>query len=178
MSEMAKPLSLPELAGRINSLAKNTDDARLAFCYAMAEAKRRVPLETNMTFAQWGAEYLRKPNGEPYSRWTLYSYANFGEHPERLTQSRKKSSAHSSFRYAATAALRALRRANIPDQVNALMTAWEAASEDARSQFLHMINAQIQARKPIRADQHLDRAHETLTRRSTSGSPRSAPKPR
>ena len=91
-----------------------------------------------MTFVQWGITYLRKPDGSPWSKWTLYSYASFGADPQKLKNVRGAIRTHGR---SARAALRLLRKPNASDadQVNALMTAWEAASESARVQFLRLI---------------------------------------
>ncbi len=133
------PLSLADLAKRINELAIRASDAGLEFCSAMDEARRRVPAETGMSFVAWGVEHLRKPDGTPWSKWTLYSYASYGADPDKLNHVRASIAAHG---VSARTALRALRRPHAPeaDQVNALMTAWEAASEGAREQFLCLIN--------------------------------------
>jgi hypothetical protein len=130
--------SLSELADKINHLAIDVADARLEFCRAMDEARRRVPLETNMTFVEWGRAYLRKPDGTPWSKWTLYSYASYGNDPGKLDHVRGKIRTHGR---SARMALRLLRMPNssTANQVNALMVAWEAASSEARKQFIHLV---------------------------------------
>jgi hypothetical protein len=140
MKALAAKKTLAELAARINDLAKTAFDSRLAFCLAMNEARERVPQETGMTFVTWGAKYLRKPDGMPWSKWTLYSYASYGADPTRLDHVRRGISAHGK---EARSALRLLRNTAQADQVNAMMTAWEASDRKARAQFLHLIGAEI-----------------------------------
>lgn len=137
-ARLARAASLPALADRINGLAKQEHDARLEFCKALAEARERVPRETNMTFVRWARQYLRKPDGTPWATWTLYQYASYGAHPERLTKSRA-SIAKSGRQAREIARMHRVRTNNVADEVNFLMTAWEQASEPARKQFLKMI---------------------------------------
>ena len=142
MKALAAKKTMAELAARINDLAKAAFDSRLAFCLAMNEARERVPTETGMTFVTWGAKYLRKPDGTPWSKWTLYSYASYGADPTKLDHVRRAISAHGK---EARSSLR-LRNIAQADQVNAMMTAWEAADREARAQFLHAICAEIRRR--------------------------------
>lgn len=139
-------LPLNDLANHINALAVAAEDARLDFCRAMAEARQRVPRETGMAFVVWAQKHLVQANGRPWSKWTLYSYASYGADPQKLVRLRQSVAAHGR---SARIALKAVRQphADQSTQVNVLMTAWEAASDGARAQFLHLIGAEFIRRK-------------------------------
>lgn len=137
-----RTLSLPDLATRINAVATDIEDRRAEFCALIAEAQDRVARETNLTFAAWARDNLRKPTGEPWALSYLYKLAMFGREPGKLREHR---AAVAKRGQVAREALGEIERAHkirlnsVADEVSFLMAAWERASDEARRQFLKLV---------------------------------------
>ena len=138
-----KSLSLPDLATRINATAADIEDRRAEFCALIAEAQDRVARETNLTFASWAYDNLRKPTGEPWALSYLYKLAMFGREPNKLREHRAAVARHGQ---TARRALSEIERAHkirldsVAEEVSFLMAAWEKASDEARRQFLKIVS--------------------------------------
>jgi hypothetical protein len=136
---------LQRLAERINDLAGRMEDVRLEFCRALAEAFELVKKESNLSWAQWASENLRKPDGSKWSAWTLYKYVNYGRHPQRLDYSRadiaRRGRIDRAIRHDVTHSAPVAEKA-VAAQYWALMQAWNNASAAAKRMFLDEIERQ------------------------------------
>lgn len=130
------------LADHINELGAVAADAHMDFCKALAAAAARVYPEFGMTFKDWAHKYLRRPNGRRWSWETLRTYVRYGQDPQKLEKKREYFKQY----HAVEAVARrrgSERRGPIDVEVNKLMTAWDEASDQARHQFLSLINAKL-----------------------------------
>lgn len=147
---------LREAAKTINILAKQEHDSRRQLCIAIAGAMDLVKSDSNMSWASWANQNLRKPDGSRWSLSTLYQYASFGRDTGKLTHAREAIKSHGQN---ARKALRVLRPAalatpgstarqstiDIDKELSWLMNAWRNASPTARKRFLEMIAEEKQA---------------------------------
>lgn len=162
-------ISLDQLAVELNELAKIRHSARIAFCKRLAVAYLMIvghmPKKGSSDggkFYKWCAERIRSGNGKAYTFSTLRTYlrVGFAKDPAKLL---RQTTAFSNKREQETRSLgAAVQRAVADDdppkvvpikqlrdkyklptdvarEVNALMTAWEQASSQARSQFIYMV---------------------------------------
>ena len=130
---------LKQLAVKINSLAKKEYDARLEFCRTLLEARRMFPDAPK--FFAWADKNLKKPNGDPWARQTLLHCLRYGKDPSYLYKDRAQKRQYGRI---VQRAFHSARKPNsVSDEVNALVEAWDAASNPARAQFLQIINARL-----------------------------------
>lgn len=152
---------LKEAAKTINALAKQEEDARRQFCIAVAGAMDLVKKESNLTWAEWANQNLRKADGSKWALQTLYKAAMYGRDPKKLSRSRETIAdlgrrARRSFnpplpptpmprqtdvKPTTTAAhpTRAEQQIDIDKEVNWLLSAWKNAGPAARKKFLELI---------------------------------------
>ena len=140
---------------------------RLAIAYMLLIGRRAGPDAPRdggtPKFLDWCYKNLYTANGKRYSRSTIQNYlgVGFASNPEKYFEARnkvattfnRKSSHDRKLGAAITAAVKspakvisitALRQkhdlpTNVASEVNALMRAWEQASEQARRQFLRLV---------------------------------------
>lgn len=160
---------LDQLARELNELANIRQSARLAFCKRLAAAylllighrpNRRST--DGHKFRDWCDRKIRSSTGKKYSHRTieLYLIVGFSKNPEAMIQARTDDTnrrAHEMRRFGAALTQAVEKEApkvlsvtqikskyrvsgDIAQEVNALMTAWEAASSQARSQFLYLVS--------------------------------------
>jgi hypothetical protein len=161
-------ITLDELAKELNELAKVRHSARAAFCKRIAVAYLIIvghppsrQSSDGVKFYKWCEAKIRSGNGKRYTRSTLktYIYAGFAQNTEQLVRAAdKEANKRVEFsRALGTAVKRAvadpdppkvipitkLKAQGLPTdvarEVNALMTAWEQASSQARSQFIYIV---------------------------------------
>jgi hypothetical protein len=136
---------LQEAARTINELVKREEDTRRQLCIAIAGAMDLVKRESNLSFAEWASQNLRKPDGSKWGMWTLYTYAKYGRKPEKLEQSRRAIAEHGRIARRAVhatpvpAGRRPQQQIDVEKQVSWLMSAWSNASPPARKRFLKLI---------------------------------------
>jgi hypothetical protein len=161
-------ITLDELAKELNELAKIRENSRLAFCKRLAVVYLMIvghpPRQSSKDgrgFYEWCAAKIRSANGKQYTYSTLKTYIQLGfaKNPERFLRGMDESS-HKS-RERTRQIVVAVRRAVTTDtppkvipitklkaqgmptdvarEVNVLMTAWEQASSQARSQFMYIV---------------------------------------
>ena len=140
---------------------------RLAIAYMLLIGRRAGPDAPHdggtPKFLDWCYKNLYTANGKRYSRGTIQNYlgVGFASNPEKYFEARnkvittfnRKSSHDRKLGAAITAAVKSpakvisittLRQkhdlpTNVASEVNALMRAWEQASEQARRQFLRLV---------------------------------------
>jgi hypothetical protein len=161
-------ITLDELAVELNELARVRENARVAFCKRLAVAymivvgHRPVPhSKDGLKFYGWCAKNIKSANGKQYSIPALkkYVWLGFSKNPKAAYERdlrNTKNCVNSSLKIGV-----AVRRAvqtdtppkvipitklkaqgmptDVAREVNVLMTAWEQASSQARSQFMYMI---------------------------------------
>ena len=135
---------LQEAARTINGLVKREEDTRRQLCIAIAGAMDLVKRESNLSFAEWASENLRKPDGSKWGMWTLYTYAKYGRDPKKLEHSRRDIAergriARRAVRLPVHTGQRSRQQIDIEKQVSWLMSAWSNASPPARNRFLRLI---------------------------------------
>jgi hypothetical protein len=157
----AMSAKLKEAAKTINALARQEEDARLQFCIAIAGAMDLVKKESNLTWAEWANQNLRKPDGTKWALQTLYKCAMYGRNPKKLSRARETISdlgrrARRSLNPALPASpisrqndarpiaatshpTRAEQQVDIDKEVNWLLSAWKNAGPAARKRFLELI---------------------------------------
>jgi hypothetical protein len=161
-------ITLDELAKELNELAKVRDSARLAFCKRLAVVylmivghAPKAGSHDGKKFYAWCAAKLRSANGKQYTFKTLQAYlrVGFSANPQKLIRQNDKYAVTkgSAIRSLGAAVERAVRTepppkvipitklkaqglpTDVAREVNALMTAWEQASSQARSQFIYIV---------------------------------------
>jgi hypothetical protein len=162
-------MTLDELARDLNELAKIRDNARVAFCKRLAVAylmivghvPSRGPSEGARKFYQWCDRKISAANGKRYTHHTLRRYmcVGFAKNPERTLREKNNQSNRTAkegrdiaiaVRSAVATAtppkvipITRLKKQGLPTdvatEVNRLMTAWEQASSQARSQFMYLV---------------------------------------
>jgi hypothetical protein len=159
-------ITLDQLAHELNELAKIRNSARFAFCKRLAMVYLLIvghPPQTgvHVPFYKWCSVNIRSATGKPYTFNTLRGYLKIGfaDDPQRIMRERqrlvviadqKSRAIGSAIRRAVTAnnppaatSIPKLKAQGMPTdvarEVNVLMTAWEQASSQARSQFMYMI---------------------------------------
>ncbi len=135
---------LQEAARTINDLVKREEDTRRQLCIAIAGAMDLVKRESNLSFAEWASQNLRKPDGSKWGMWTLYTYAKYGRDPKKLEHSRVDIAERGRIARRAVRPLthngqRPRQQIDIEKQVSWLMNAWTNASPPARKRFLSLI---------------------------------------
>ncbi len=135
---------LQEAAKTINDLVKREEDTRRQLCIAIAGAMDLVKRESNLSFAEWASQNLRKPDGSKWGMWTLYTYAKFGRDPKKLDSSRRDIAergriARRAVRSTQPNGAKPRQQIDIDKQVSWLMNAWTNASPPARRRFLSLI---------------------------------------
>jgi hypothetical protein len=161
-------MTLNEIAAELNAIAKIRNDARLSFCKRLAVAYLMIvghaPKQGSKdaaNFYKWCSEKIRSANGKRYGVRTLGNYVQIGfdKNPEALMR-RKAENIHKHKELSLQLG-RAMKRAITTDtppkvipmtklkaqgmptdvarEVNVLMTAWEQASSQARSQFMYIV---------------------------------------
>jgi hypothetical protein len=149
---------LKEAAKTINALARQEEDARRQFCIAVAGAMDLVKKESNLTWAEWANQNLRKPDGTKWALQTLYKCAMYGRDPKKLSRSRETISdlgrrarrslnpalpvsRQSDARPIASVSnsTRVEQQVDIDKEVNWLLSAWKNAGPVARKRFLELI---------------------------------------
>jgi hypothetical protein len=142
---------LQEAARTINKLVKCEEDTRRQLCIAIAGAMDLVKRESNLSFAEWASQNLRKPDGTKWGMWTLYTYAKFGRDPKKLDHSRRDIAARGRIARRAVNPIpvprgqRPQQQIDIEKQVAWLMSAWSNASPAARKRFLSLIKQEMAA---------------------------------
>lgn len=162
-------ITLDQLAVELNELAKIRDNARLAFCkrlalaYLMIVGHRPVvgASRDSAKFYEWVDRKIRAANGKQYTRSTIQTYVcvGFSKNSEKMQRQRDAVATVSveRNRLFSSAVRREMATDNPPKaipvielkkqgmptdvarEVNALMTAWEQASSQARSQFMYIV---------------------------------------
>lgn len=161
-------MTLDQLASELNGLARIRDNARLAFCkrlavvYMMIVGHRPVAASKDgAKFFEWCNLKLISATGKKYSPRTLGHYlkVGFAKNPQRALNQivqtnnrahRESWSIKSAVKHAVTTdnppkviPITKLKQQGMPTdvarEVNVLMTAWEQASSQARSQFIYIV---------------------------------------
>jgi hypothetical protein len=162
-------ITLDELATELNELAKLRDASRVAFCKRLAVAYLmvvgHVPIggsRDGLKFYKWCDQKIRSANGKRYTIGVLKNYirVGFASNPQKkyeqllesskLYNQRQRADVRTAIRYAVTTdtppkviPITKLKAQGLPTdvarEVNALMTAWEQASSQARSQFIYIV---------------------------------------
>lgn len=161
-------ISLDQLAVELNKLAKIRNNARIAFCKRLAVAYLMIVghLPRNGSsdgkkFYRWCGNKIRSGNGKAYTFSTLRTYLRVGlsKDPAKLlaqfttTSNKREQQVRQLGANITRAALsndppkvisiRVLKKtgypSNVAQEINVLMTAWERASPQARSQFIYLV---------------------------------------
>lgn len=168
LAEPRPGMTLDELAAELNQLAKIRDNARLAFCKRLAVAYLMIVGHTPRKgcrdaapFYKWCASKIRSANGKQYTFNTIGNYlkVGFAKNPEKFIRELQQNTNKIIERQRALGS--AMKRAvktddppkvipitrlraqglptDVATEVNKLMTAWEQASPQARSQFIYLV---------------------------------------
>lgn len=161
-------ITLDQLASELNELAKIRDSTRLAFCKRLALAYLMIVGHTPRKgcrdatpFYKWCSDKIRSANGKQYTFHTIGNYlkVGFAKNPQKLMRDRAALSNKSLeiSRGIGSAVKRAVMTdapprvipitklkaqgmpSDVATEVNRLMTAWEQASSQARSQFIYLV---------------------------------------
>jgi len=144
---------LQQVATTINKLAKLEHDSHRQLCIAIAGAMDLVKRQSNLSWKEWADENLRKADGSKWATNTLYTMASQGRDPQRLIHARKnvadygrrarKALKDRTTAYASRPLKRPYHQNDLGAQVKGLLAAWDAASWEARREFLKVIKAKI-----------------------------------
>lgn len=159
--QLDKKATLFQLATQINALAVETAthqlivvNKRVEMGKLLYEAQKRISTESNLDFSEWCKNYIKKPDGVPFSFTTIKNYIRFARYPKTLAsdqkqkkdyQERVRSAARTGGGFKSYGAgrpsmkekeRRKIEAMSVADQVNALVTAWDKATNEARKQFM------------------------------------------
>lgn len=151
---------LSELAKEINTSTALYENSRVAMIMhqvgvgkTLILIKKRLPLESNLTFGEWCKKNLRTPHGTELTKSFIEGCIALASSPEwlksRLEATPLKPTARSrKWRANKRKAIQLTKPlfekgTPIADQVNLLVTAWDHSSDEARKEFFEIIGARF-----------------------------------